>query len=498
MSSPRIHLSAFTLALGAVVAVLSVPSGAQQTLPYDIHAVFRTHAPHLKSPNGGGGGAGGGGNGGSGGGTVAFTGPQYLSIGATITPTSTLPEAEEHIAVDPILGSRLVAAISDFSLRGGSNTTKFAVSMDNGASWTESFVPLGAGDQLVTGDGRVWPYNSDPVVAIDLAGNVYLANLYFHSETGNSSNGLYVSAGADALPNLGITAATTFPVSVQADPGTSVSEDKEWIAVDNSASIYSGSVYVSWTRFVGNSDMIVFSRSGDHAATWSAPIQISLPSQNGAVQGSAVAVGPAGEVYVAYEVSFVGGKRQQFLAKSTDGGATFSTAASVTPLFNELSFNSTYRKNTFASMVVTPSGSVALVYAAQTGKNSSIEFIRSAAGGGSFSAPLALNDDSGGQRLMPSIASDQTGSLHVSWFDTRLAPRNSTAQYDIFATRSVNGGGAFSPNARVTSATIDAGSASFIGDYGGIAASAVTGSAHPVWTSGGFNNGRLQTAALGY
>src|SRR5439155_25971553 len=173
-----------------------------QTLPYDTHAVSRTHVPHLKSPNGGGG-AGGASNGGPGGGTVAFTGPQYSSIGATITATTSLPEAEEHIAVDPSLGGRLVAAISDFSLRGGSNTTKFAASTDNGTSWTESFVPLGDGNQPATGDGRVWPYNSDPVVAIDLAGNVYLANLYFHSETGNNSNGLYVSAGTDALPDLG-------------------------------------------------------------------------------------------------------------------------------------------------------------------------------------------------------------------------------------------------------------------------------------------------------
>jgi hypothetical protein len=47
---------------------------------------------------------------------------------------------------------------------------------------------------------------------------------------------------------------------------------------------------------------------------------------------------------------------------------------------------------------------------------------------------------------------------------------------------------------RVTSSTVDAGTASFIGDYAGIAAGG--GSAHPVWTSGGFNGGTLQTATL--
>jgi hypothetical protein len=46
----------------------------------------------------------------------------------------------------------------------------------------------------------------------------------------------------------------------------------------------------------------------------------------------------------------------------------------------------------------------------------------------------------------------------------------------------------------VTPALINAGNATFIGDYAGIAAA--MGFAHPVWTSGGFNNGSLQTATL--
>src|SRR5437870_1489318 len=83
-----------------------------------------------------------------GGGGGSSTAPVY----ATVTVTNTGPEAEEHIAVapsntvvvDPSTGqtftfgpAMLVAAISDFSLRGGSNTTKYAFSSGNGAvgSW---------------------------------------------------------------------------------------------------------------------------------------------------------------------------------------------------------------------------------------------------------------------------------------------------------------------------------------------------------------------------
>jgi hypothetical protein len=490
----------FLVALGFIgfaAAMLTAAAERQDSVPYDTKTVFRTHIPHLNSGNGQGKPGGGGGNGGGGGGSSAVFGGSPYIVDATSTPTSSVPEAEEHIAVDPLQPNNVVAAISDFSLRGGSNTTKLASSTDNGTTWTESFVPL-SGGAPATSDGLVWPYNSDPVVAIDRNGKAYIADLYFNSSAGDNSNGVYVSVGTISSTGLGVTAATTYPVSVQASPSTTVDEDKEWIAVDNSLSLNSGNVYVSWTRFIGNSsDMILFSRSTTGAQTWSAPIQVSATAQNGAVQGSAMAVGPNGEVYVAYEVFFVGGGRRHYITKSTDGGLSFSAPVAASPLFNELSFNSTYRKNSFASIAVRPTdGAVYIVYTDQPsqprGTGSQVEFARSTNGGASFSAPLSINDSGTGQRLMPSIATDGSGNIHASWFDTRLS--SSTATYDIYATGSLDGGNVFRPNARVTAASISAGSASFIGDYGGIAAGGIF--AHPAWTSGGFNNGRLQTTTL--
>jgi hypothetical protein len=82
--------------------------------------------------------------------------------------------------------------------------------------------------------------------------------------------------------------------------------------------------------------------------------------------------------------------------------------------------------------------------------------------------------------------------LHVSWFDTRNSAV--VSMYDIYATYSSNLGATFAPNARVTPALIKAGS--FIGDYAGIVAEPTGGTAHPVWTSGGLNNGKLQTSTL--
>src|SRR5437763_743041 len=74
--------------------------------------------------------------------TTVFSGRRY-AVGATVTPTTTRPEAEEHIAVDPLNSAVLVAVVSDFSLRGGFNTTKYAYSLAGGAphTWAEHFLP---------------------------------------------------------------------------------------------------------------------------------------------------------------------------------------------------------------------------------------------------------------------------------------------------------------------------------------------------------------------
>jgi hypothetical protein len=424
-----------------------------------------------------------------------FSGSPY-TVGPTITVTTTVPEAEEHIASDPNNPANLVAAISDFSGFAGFNKTKYAVSGDNGATWAESFIALDEFFGLFpeTGDGFLWFANSDPVVAIDLAGNVYLADLYLDAI--DNGNGFYVSV-ANLSSGVRFTIASTLPVATNPDASTTLFEDKPWITVDNSSSPFSGNVYVSWTHFAGNSDWIAFSRSTNQGQSWSPMIRISPPAQDGAVQGSNVAVGPHGEVYVVYEVFFAGNLRRHFLAKSLDGGVTFSAPVPITPMFNDLTFSSTYRKNSFAAVAVGPitgSDFVYVVYSDQPTANTQVEFIRSTIPEGTaFTAPVGINDVSAGQHFFSALTTDSSGVIHASWFDTRLNPSQSS-MYNVFATYSSDNGASFAPNARVTSATINAGSTSFIGDYSGIAAGG--GFAHPVWTNGGGNNGQLQTAIL--
>jgi hypothetical protein len=236
---------------------------------------------------------------------------------------------------------------------------------------------------------------------------------------------------------------------------------------------------------------------------WSSAIRINPTIQNGAVQGSQVSVGPGGEVYVAYEVFLgtTGAQGRHFIAKSTNGGVSFSAPVPMSPTFNNLSFHANYRDNSFPALAVGPVAGKAFIYDVYTDQpatNSRTAFVHSTTSGGlTFTAPISANDATKGQRLMPAVAADNKGVVHISWFDTRNF--STTANLDIYATFTTNNGSSFAPNAKVTSTHITTTANDFIGDYSGIAAepNSVTSLAHPVWTSAGLNEtSHMHTATL--
>ena len=431
-----------------------------------------------------------------------FSGSAY-GVGATITPTSTEPEDEEHIAVDPNNFNNLVAMISDFSLNGGFNTSKFAVSTNNGKSWTEGFVPLGSTGFPVTSDGHIWEANSAPVVTFDKLGNVYLANLYLNVVGISVTNDGFYVCSATMASGPTFSSSDCHPVRTTLKPSFNV-EDKVWIAADNSDSQFSGTIYASWSHFEGGADAIFFSRSLDHGVTWSKAIQINPDKQDGAVQGSQVAVGPGGQVYVAYELFFVGSSGQHYIARSTNGGASFSAAVPMTPVFNNLSFSATYGERSYPALAVSPvkgKGIIYDVYTDQPSHNARTAMVHSKSSANlTFTAPVSVNDATAGQRLMPAVAVDAHGVVHTSWFDTRNSG-TATDRLDIYATYSKDNGTTFAPNARLTTVQVHAGIATFLGTYSGIAAAfnGASSQAHPVWTSGAFGgstNPQMQTTTL--
>jgi len=485
-----------TLAFFAFV----VPAFAEELRQVGRHSSFKTHqqqnAPQQQQGSDVRDGQGDQGTGLS---SAVFVGSPYPAPtpSGVVSPTTTIPEAEQHIAVDPNNPSNLVAAISDFA-GGGFNTTKYVFSKDSGATWTESYVPMdpfGFGF-LMTGDGFFWLANSDPVIAIDRQGYVYMANLCL--DVFDNGNGLYVSRTNLHGGAVNFTAGGTRPVDVHPSGATIIFADKPWLTVDNSSNpTTAGTVYATWSRFIGNTtDLIMLSRSTNRGQTWSRPIRISAASQDGAVQGSQVAVGRNGEVYVVYLVSYDGGKSQLFMAKSTNRGVSFSAPKAITPVFNDVAVGATYRVFSLPALAadLTRPGTLYVVYPDQPDNTvgAEVQFVTSVDGGATFSAPVVINDVSAGHQFFPAITVDSSGVVHAMWFDTRNSPSD-PSKYDVYATFS-KFPGTWAPNTRLTPASVDAGTASFIGDYTGIAAGG--GSAHPVWTNGGFNGGSLQTTKL--
>ncbi len=439
-----------------------------------------------------------------------FSGPPYR-VGPVITPTSTTPEAEEVIGIDPNNSSNMVGVITDYSIRNvNEGTTKYVVTNNGGATWTQNFVPLSTVFP-VTGDGVQWLDNRDPAVAIDKLGNVFVAGVYELLATSNRASrdvgtsrphppaGVYACQAS--LPAVALTAANCHAVFTNPILPNQYSEDKPCVITDNSNSPNSGNVYVAWLHFVGclgatcQTKYIVFSRSTDHGVTWTAPLQIS--KSNADVEWPQATVGNDGTIYVSYQTLTSGNRAQHWLATSSNGGISFGPPQAITPIYSDLTFNSTYRKNSGPNVVVSPVAGAEYVYdvfAQQTGSGTQVVYVRSnqPKGRGGYTTPVPMNDSQAGQRLFPAAAVDNNGTLHVSWFDTRNSPV--VSMYDIYATYSTDLGSTFAPNARVTPALIKAGK--FIGDYAGIVAEATGGVAHPVWTSGGLTNGRFQTSTL--
>jgi hypothetical protein len=430
-----------------------------------------------------------------------FGGPPY-QVGPIVTATTTLPEQEEWVNVDPTTSANLVSAVTDFSVRAGDGTTKYAYSNNKGASWTESFVPL-SGIYPVTSDGVGWNENRDPSIAIDNQQNVYLGGVYQvlaggQPQNDNPAAGVYVCQGT--LPTVHFDSSSCRPVFAYTFAGNNpYSEDKLSIATDNSTSSSAGNVYAAWVHYINcngpfncKSKYIAFSRSTDHGLTWSSPVQISRPNSN--VQWPELTVGSDGSVYVAYETLISAKTGRHWLAISSNGGVSFTGAQSITPVYNELSFSSTYRKNSSPNVMVSSVPGAEYVYdvfSVQGGRSSNVVFVRSRfpKGVGGFTLPVAMNDTTIGQRLFPAAAVDGNGTLHVAWLDTRNS--RTVSMYDVYATYSTNLGGLFAPNARVTPTLINSQNSAFIGDYMGMAAEPTSGVAHPVWS-----NGTLQTTTL--
>ncbi len=353
---------------------------------------------------------------------------------------------ETAIAVDPNNPNRVVGSANDYVTRTwdctvsgtpcsalGDGYSGTYYSNDGGKTWCCVATDVSHQGTLIPGvthlSGGSYDAGGDPAVAFDSRGNVYYAGLGFDRYA--PPNTVTVNQGTfDASGKL----AWGAPTFINPTNSPAVFNDKEWIAADsNASSPYRDRVYVTWTRFAFNpangnyvQSPIDFAYSTDGGKTFSTPTAIS-----GNVlydQGSRPVVGPDGTLYVFWDgAARLSTLDSTYMAKSTDGGVTWSKPVIVSQL-GEISTptDDSFRVNSFPAAAVAPDGTLYAAWSTEvhdgaTSYGNSADFCdygvtagchaaavwsKSTDGGATWSAPKAI------------LAVDGTLRQHVGYTST--------------------------------------------------------------------------------
>jgi BNR repeat-like domain len=461
--------------------------------------------------------------------------------------------SEPHIAQSPLNPNLLVAASKQYnrdpdSLREYEFKIGTYVSFDHGLTWRdlgpmnvcpqqqapptswplantcypaddparEGTGPEDVDDPRPNGDFGEEYITSDPWVEFDDEGNAYAMVLDSPDFPGGAGWGMSlhrwttpsradVAAGStwsDRIPINAYPAAAT-------DPEFPLLDDKNTFAVNNAGPDRdgtTGTMVACWTlnepvTAAEGPQRIVCERSTDGGRTWpGTPQPVSPPTQR-LVIGVHVAADARDPdtFYAAWNEYFSGlvsgtGTNTIQVAKSTDGGVTWSTpvtASTFVPLPNVFP-RQAFRNLTIPILAVGPTGEVYLSYADynplrastpdEDGMQADVKLVTSLDGGASWSAPVRVNqDETNADQFQQYVRVTSRGQLNVSYFDRRLDQPDLPAHpgnffIDTFLSRSNDGGGTWK-DSRVSHDSWDPSinppispSGEFIGDYQGLVA----------------------------
>jgi hypothetical protein len=383
-------------------------------------------------------------------------------------------QAEPFLAINPEKETNLLAGYQEGRFAdGGARGLSFAVSRNNGKTWTEGLIP-----GLTPATGGQFQRASDPWVAYGPGGRAYYASLLFN-ET-NPENGVFVSASANGGRTWGP------PVAVHLG-GASEFDDKESVVVDTRAdSPFRGRVYVGWDSVRNDGNQILrVSWSADGGQTYSPPA--TLNSQ-GANIGLIPVVGPGGVVHAVWLHAENGiGPISLVSSRSEDGGSTWSAPVRVSQVAG--AGVSGLRTGGLPSVAVDPrngrlyvvwqddqAGLIPLLTRSDNAITAGVDQVvmsRSDDGGRTWS-PLQIVSDGPGDAsdFTPAVAVGPTGRVAVSYYSLRNDPerRFLVDHYLALSGDGVN----FGASRRTTKSSFDVRFAAvtdrgfFLGDYQGL------------------------------
>ncbi|MEY4512804.1 MAG: hypothetical protein RLZZ450_4926 [Pseudomonadota bacterium] len=306
----------------------------------------------------------------------------------------------------------------------------YSISRDGGETWSKNFFAA----TMAAAGGRA--FAGDPAVAIDDAGNLYIA-CQDYASGGLGTNYIIFSASTDSGGTW--------------TPWKRIRQtlDKPWIGATGD-----GTVYVTWLGSPGG-----FMRSTDHGTTWGEPISIGNLNH-----GTGISTTSDGIVHMAYDFN----NSRVHYRKSTDFGKTLSSAQDVSSQGTSCFDPCSPRSHPIVANASDPTGKVvAITWASRQSapgaqNDDDVWAIVSEDSGKTFSAPKRVNDNTAASRqFQPWVAVDKHGAVHVVWTDMRNGGQLST-----YYARMVDFSKGFEANVEVSDKrgpTRD-----FLGDFKGI------------------------------
>lgn len=347
---------------------------------------------------------------------------------------------------DPL---KIIAAANDYT---GTSQGQF-YSTDGGKTWGQSALPLQPGDVYYlnpavdwTADGTAWSV----VVGVNSSLGAYRLRAYKSTDHGAT----WVFDGTPSGTH------------------TSVYQGGALWADHSPSSPYKDTLYTTWQN---NALGYVGRRTPGAGGAWQTPVRIGGAETTGYPVGSEIKTNANGEVFGFWNDS---GSRRLFVAKSTNGGASFGAAVAIASTWDLYQFSVPAMHNAQISVsggarrtgtknlvyatwadLTGASGCNAPVYEPGSDASSSCKtrvwFARSTDGGATWSAPVMINDQASlNDQLHPKLAVDETdGTLGITYYDTVADPRRRKA--DVWFQASHDDGVTWSAATKVTSAPTD-------------------------------------------
>ena len=299
----------------------------------------------------------------------------------------------------------------------------FARSTDGGVSFDTA---------VLVSDDETFFANA-PKIAADSSGNIYVV---WHDNRSRDSWDIYLAKSEDGGGSF-------LPSARVNDYVSGMDQYEPDLALDSF-----GNIYVSWNRYYydgGQYDYDVYmAKSTDGGATFGPNVKVNDgPDWQ---YKSSIKVGPSGNVYVTWTDRRNEGISDIYFAKSIDGGSSFSTNVDPVNSYTEQSQG-------YPEMALDTDEVIYIVWNDSRNlykKNGRDVFMaRSFDKGNSFEPEIKINDakiPAAFEYFYPTITARGKGHVAIAWEDSR------EGTYDVYLTRSDNGGSSFRPSWRLNSA----------------------------------------------